>query len=108
MMLLPIGRVNISAIIQIAVTIRNIRSYRLILWSWRISIHFFITQTFTPSNIGLRKTARTGSYFSDLRAKLIIRAQQRGVMRMDKVCIASFPRQLQFFRLCGKRFRADG
>ena len=40
---LPIGRMIISATIQIPVTIRNIRSRKAILWLKMISNHFFIT-----------------------------------------------------------------
>ena len=44
--LLPMSSMNINANIEMPVTIRNIRSCRLTLWSKMISNHFFITQCF--------------------------------------------------------------
>ncbi len=45
--LLPIGRIMISATIHMPVITRNMRSFRLILWSKIVSIHF-LTPGFPP------------------------------------------------------------
>ncbi len=63
---LPMGRINISATIHMPVTIRNIRSCRLILWSKISSSHFLNTQYFLLSKHTRSQKAAKNYIFSML------------------------------------------
>ncbi len=60
--LLPIGRIMISATIHMPVITRNMRSFRLILWSKIVSIHFFNTWFSSCLYCNVAMHAQTSSY----------------------------------------------
>ena len=67
---------------------------------------FFNHAVSHPSKFGISE--RTRLYPGDVRAELLIRTQQGGVMGVDKVRVVPLPRQLQLLRLGGEGLRADG
>ena len=105
---LPMGMMSISAAMQVTVTMRNIRSRRLMRWSLIISNHFLITQSYIPFNTVFRTGRGLLQDAGNPAAQLGVGLQQGGVAFPDEVPVASFPGQLQLLCLGGELLGPNG